>query len=156
MNGLNKVMLIGNLARDPEIKRTSTGDPVAHLRIATGESWRNKNSGERQERTEWHNVVAFGQPAKFAEQYVRKGDRVYVEGQLKTRNGQDQGGSDRYTTEIIVNQFGGRLENLSPRKEGRDHEGEANEAREEQRSETIQRPAPASSLADEFDDMIPF
>src|SRR5437016_6037953 len=110
MAGLNKVMLIGNLGRDPEVRRTNAGAPVVNLRIATSESWRDKNTGERQERTEWHSVVIFNENlAKVAEQYLKKGSKVYVEGQLQTRKWQDQTGQDRYSTEVVVNRFRGEL-----------------------------------------------
>ena len=110
MAGLNKVMLIGNLGRDPEVRRTNAGSPVVNLRIATSESWRDKNTGERQERTEWHSVVIFNENlAKVAEQYLKKGSKVYVEGQLSTRKWQDQTGQDRYSTEVVVNRFRGEL-----------------------------------------------
>ena len=110
MAGLNKVMLIGNLGRDPEVRRTNAGLPVVNLRIATSESWRDKNTGERQERTEWHSVVIFNENlAKVAEQYLKKGSKVYVEGQLSTRKWQDQTGQDRYSTEVVLNRFRGEL-----------------------------------------------
>ena len=107
---VNKVILVGNLGRDPEVRRLNSGAPVVNLRIATSESWRDKNSGERQERTEWHSVVIFNENlAKVAEQYLRKGSKVYVEGQLQTRKWQDQSGQDRYTTEVVVQRFRGDL-----------------------------------------------
>src|SRR5690606_19690228 len=94
---VNKVILVGNLGRDPEVRRLNSGAPVVNLRIATSENWRDKNTGERQERTEWHNVVIFNENlAKIAEQYLKKGSKVYVEGQLQTRKWQDQSGQDRY------------------------------------------------------------
>src|SRR5579871_3920208 len=107
---VNKVILIGNLGRDPEVRRTNAGAPVVNLRIATSESWRDKNSGERQERTEWHSVVIFNENlARIAEQYLKKGSKVYVEGQLQTRKWQDQTGQDRYTTEVVLSRFRGEL-----------------------------------------------
>src|SRR6201988_3764636 len=107
---VNKVILVGNLGADPEIRRTQDGRPIANLRIATSESWRDKNTGERQEKTEWHNVVVFNEnAARIAEQYLKKGSKVYVEGQLQTRKWQDQSGQDRYTTEVVVNRFRGEL-----------------------------------------------
>ena len=99
---VNKVILIGNLGRDPEIRRTQDGRPIANLRIATSESWRDKATGERRERTEWHTVVIFSEPlCRIAEQYLRKGSKIYVEGQLQTRKWQDQSGQDRYSTEVV-------------------------------------------------------
>lgn len=93
---LNKVMLIGHLAADPDIRKNNSGDPIANMRMATTESWRDKQSGEKKEKTEWHNVVIFGGIAKIAEQYLKKGMKVYVEGALQTRKWQDKDGNDRY------------------------------------------------------------
>lgn len=110
---VNKVILVGNLGADPEVRRLSSGDPVVNLRIATSESWRDKNSGERKEKTEWHSVVVFNdQIAKVAEQYLRKGMKVYVEGQLATRKWADQSGQDRYSTEVVLQKFRGELQML--------------------------------------------
>ena len=107
---VNKVILIGNLGRDPEIRRLGNGDPVASLRIATSETWRDKQTGERKERTEWHSVVIFNEGlAKVAEQYLRKGSKVYVEGQLQTRKWTDQAGVEKYTTEVVLKAFRGEL-----------------------------------------------
>ncbi len=115
---LNKVILIGNLGADPEVRRLPSGEPVVNMRIATSESWRDKNSGERRERTEWHNVVVFNeQIAKVAEQYLKKGMKVYVEGALQTRKWQDQSGQDRYTTEVVLQRFRGELQMLDSRGE---------------------------------------
>ncbi|AZO47277.1 MAG: single-stranded DNA-binding protein [Mesorhizobium sp.] len=116
---VNKVILVGNLGADPEIRRLNSGEPVVNIRIATSESWRDKNSGERKEKTEWHNVVIFNdQIAKVAEQYLKKGMKVYVEGQLQTRKWQDQTGNDRYTTEVVLQKFRGELQMLDARGEG--------------------------------------
>ncbi|RWN35820.1 single-stranded DNA-binding protein [Mesorhizobium sp.] len=116
---VNRVMLIGNLGADPEIRRLNSGDPVVNLRIATSESWRDKNSGERKEKTEWHQVVIFNDNlAKVAEQYLKKGAKVYVEGQLQTRKWQDQQGNDRYTTEIVLQKFRGELQMLDTKNGG--------------------------------------
>ena len=116
---VNKVILVGNLGADPEIRRLNSGDPVVNIRIATSESWRDKNSGERKEKTEWHNVVIFNDNlAKVAEQYLKKGMKVYVEGQLQTRKWQDQTGNDRYTTEIVLQKFRGELQMLDARGQG--------------------------------------
>lgn len=121
---LNKVLLIGHLGADPEIRRLNSGDPVVNLRIATSESWRDKNSGERKEKTEWHNVVIFNDGlAKVAEQYLKKGAKVYIEGQLQTRKWQDQGGNDRYTTEIVLQKFRGELQMLDTKNGGDGNEG---------------------------------
>ena len=113
---VNKVILVGNLGRDPEIRRTQDGRPIANLRIATSESWRDKASGERREKTEWHTVVIFNENlAKVAEQYLRKGSKVYIEGQLQTRKWQDQQGQDRYSTEVVLQGFNGQLTMLDGR-----------------------------------------
>ncbi|HLK83502.1 MAG TPA: single-stranded DNA-binding protein [Xanthobacteraceae bacterium] len=107
---VNKVILIGNLGADPEIRRTQDGRPIANLRLATTDTWRDKMTGERRERTEWHRVVIFNENlAKIAEQYLKKGAKVYVEGQLQTRKWQDQQGQDRYTTEVVLQGFAGQL-----------------------------------------------
>lgn len=107
---VNKVILVGNLGRDPEVRTFGNGGKVVNLRIATSENWTDKASGERKERTEWHSVAIMNEPlAKIAEQYLRKGSTVYIEGQLETRKWQDQSGADRYTTEIVLRQFRGEL-----------------------------------------------
>ncbi|OQX33667.1 MAG: single-stranded DNA-binding protein, partial [Oceanospirillales bacterium LUC14_002_19_P2] len=100
--GVNKVILIGNLGSDPEIRYMPSGDAVANFNMATHESWKDRNTGELQERTEWHRIVMFGKLAEIAQQYLRKGSKVYIEGKLQTRKWQDQQGTDRYTTEIVV------------------------------------------------------
>jgi single-strand DNA-binding protein len=107
---VNKVILIGNLGRDPEVRSFQNGSKVVNLRIATSETWRDKASGERKERTEWHSVAIFNEPlGKIAEQYLRKGSTVYIEGQLETRKWQDQSGADKYTTEVVLRPFNGAL-----------------------------------------------
>lgn len=116
---VNKVILIGNLGRDPEVRSFQNGGKVVNLRIATSETWRDRNSGERKERTEWHSVAIFSEPlAKIAEQYLRKGSKVYLEGSLETRKWQDQSGQDRYTTEVVLRPFSGNLTLLDGRGEG--------------------------------------
>ncbi|MGI9477516.1 MAG: single-stranded DNA-binding protein [Hyphomicrobiaceae bacterium] len=113
---VNKVILVGNLGADPEIRRTQDGRPIANLRIATSESWRDRNSGERREKTEWHRVVVFSEGlCKVIEQYVRKGSKVYIEGQLQTRKWQDNSGQDRYSTEVVLQGFNGTLQMLDAR-----------------------------------------
>src|SRR5882724_13038187 len=99
---VNKVILIGNLGRDPEIRTTQNGTKVANLNLATSESWRDKSSGERKEKTEWHRVVIFGNLADIAEKYLKKGSKVYVSGSLQTRKWQDQSGQEKYTTEVVL------------------------------------------------------
>ncbi|WAJ31013.1 single-stranded DNA-binding protein [Antarcticirhabdus aurantiaca] len=117
---VNKVILVGNLGADPEIRRLNSGDSVVNLRIATSETWRDKASGERKERTEWHNVVIFNENlVKVAEQYLKKGSTVYIEGQLQTRSWDDQqSGQKRYTTEVVLQRFRGELQMIGGRGEG--------------------------------------
>jgi single-strand DNA-binding protein len=116
---VNKVIIVGNLGRDPEVRSFPNGGKVVNLRIATSETWRDKASGERKERTEWHSVAIFNEGlAKIAEQYLKKGSTVYIEGQLETRKWQDQSGADRYTTEIVLRQYRGEMTLLGGRDSG--------------------------------------
>ena len=116
---VNKVILIGNLGKDPEIRRTQDGRPIANLRIATSENWRDKNSGERREKTEWHSVVIFNEAlCKVVEQYLKKGAKVYIEGALQTRKWQDQQGQERYSTEVVLQGFNSVLTMLDGRQGG--------------------------------------
>lgn len=143
---VNKVILIGNLGRDPEIRTFQNGGKVVNLRIATSETWRDKDSGDRKERTEWHSVAIFNEGiAKVAEQYLRKGSTVYIEGQLETRKWQDQSGADRYTTEVVLRPFNGVLTLL-----GGGGERDGGEPRQERQQPTGGAPAGA------LDDDIPF
>src|SRR6516165_8212973 len=113
---VNKVILIGNLGRDPEIRRTQDGRPIANLRIATSETWRDKTTGERREKTEWHSVVVFNEGlCRVVEQYLKKGAKVYIEGSLQTRKWQGQDGQDRYTTEVVLQGFNSALTMLDGR-----------------------------------------
>jgi single-strand DNA-binding protein len=107
---VNKVILVGNLGADPEVRQTQDGRPIVNLRVATSENWRDKATGERREKTEWHRVVIFNENlARVAEQYLKKGSKVYLEGQLQTRKWQDQSGQDRYSTEVVLQQYRGEL-----------------------------------------------
>jgi len=116
---VNKVIIVGNLGRDPEVRSFGNGGKVVNLRIATSETWRDKQSGERKERTEWHSVAIYNEAlGKIAEQYLKKGSTVYIEGQLETRKWQDQSGADKYTTEVVLRQFRGELTLLGGRGEG--------------------------------------
>jgi single-strand DNA-binding protein len=116
---VNKVILIGNLGRDPEVRSFQNGGKVVNLRIATTETWRDRNTGERKERTEWHSVAIFNEAlGKIAEQYLKKGSTVYIEGALETRKWQDQSGQDRYTTEVVLRPYNGNLTLLGGRGEG--------------------------------------
>jgi single-strand DNA-binding protein len=116
---VNKVILIGNLGRDPEVRSFPNGGKVVNLNVATSENWRDKQSGERKEKTEWHRVAIFDERlAETAERYLRKGSKVYLEGQLETRKWQDQGGQDRYTTEVVLRRFNSNMTMLEGRGEG--------------------------------------
>lgn len=127
---INKVILIGNLGKDPEVRRTQDGKPIVNLRIATSESWRDKTTGEKREKTEWHSVVIFNEAlAKVAETYLHKGSKVYLEGALQTRKWQGQDGQDRYSTEVVLQGFGGTLTLLDPKPSENDHQAQAEPAR---------------------------
>jgi single-strand DNA-binding protein len=116
---VNKVILIGNLGRDPEVRTFQNGGKVCNLRIATSETWKDRTSGERREKTEWHSVAIFSEPlARIAEQYLKKGSKVYIEGQLETRKWQDQSGQDRYSTEVVLRPYRGELTLLDGRDGG--------------------------------------
>jgi single-strand DNA-binding protein len=117
MSGINKVILVGNIGTKPEVKYSSNGSAIANLSVATSETWNDKNSGEKQEKTEWHRVSLYGKLAEIAGQYLDRGSKVYVEGKLQTRKWQDKDGQDRYTTEIVVSGYGGTLQMLD-RREG--------------------------------------
>jgi single-strand DNA-binding protein len=145
---VNKVILVGNLGKDPDVRRTNAGDPIVNLSVATSETWRDKGTGERKERTEWHRVVIFNENlGKVAEQYLRKGAKVYLEGQLQTRKYTDKDGVERYSTEVVLSRFRGELVML----DSRSSEGGGAPAR-------ISSPAepPASFERNELDDEIPF
>ena len=116
--GVNKVILVGNLGKDPEIRYMPSGGAVANITLATSESWRDKNTGEQKEKTEWHNVSIFGKLAEIAGEYLRKGSQIYIEGALQTRKWQDQNGNDRYTTEVVVQGFNGTMQMLGGRQGG--------------------------------------
>jgi single-strand DNA-binding protein len=141
---VNKVILVGNLGRDPEVRRLGSGEPVVNLRIATSESWRDKQTGERKEKTEWHSVVIFNENlAKVAEQYLKKGSKIYVEGQLQTRKWQDQSGVEKYTTEIVLQRFRGELTILDSRGQGgSDEYGEGGGAVEDRSGGSFGRSSP--------------
>ena len=126
---VNKVIIVGNLGRDPEVRTFPNGGKVVNLRIATSETWRDKTTGERKERTEWHSVAIFNEGiAKIAEQYLSKGSTVYIEGQLETRKWQDQTGADRYTTEIVIRPFRGEMTLL-----GKNYGGSGDEERQQEK-----------------------
>lgn len=162
---VNKVILVGNLGADPEIRRLNNGNLVVSFRVATSESWRDKNSGERKERTEWHSIVVFNENlAKLAEQYLKKGMKVYVEGQLQTRKWEDQQGATRYSTEVVLQNFRGELQMLdrqnnrppgaeSPDDYGSgDSRGSSNSSQSDQRGDHDHQ----GGASRELDDEIPF
>jgi single-strand DNA-binding protein len=157
---VNKVILIGNLGADPEVRHTQDGRPVVNLRLATSETWRDKGSGERKERTEWHRVVIFNENlAKVAEQYLKKGAKVFIEGQLQTRKYTDQQGQERYSTEVVLQQYRGELTMLDSR--GVANTGASDMDRDDfGQSGPMDRPRAASgskaSFTRELDDEVPF
>ncbi len=150
---VNKVILIGNLGRDPEVRNTQDGSPIVTLSVATSENWKDKNSGERREKTEWHRVVIFNDRlGDVAQKYLHKGSKVYLEGQLQTRKWQDQSGVDKYTTEVILGRFRGELTMLDGR---RDSEGGGDYAQPEPAMAGASA-APAAAAGGDLDDEIPF
>jgi single-strand DNA-binding protein len=158
---VNKVILVGNLGKDPEVRRLNSGDQVVNFTLATSENWRDKNSGERKEKTEWHNVVIFNENlGKVVEQYCKKGSKVYVEGQLQTRKWQDKDGNDRYTTEVVLQRFRGELTLLDSRGGDRDsfpEEGAPRSSSFNRAAASERRPAlSGGGGASEIDDDIPF
>lgn len=154
---VNKVIILGNLGKDPEIRRTQDGKPICNLTVATSETWKDKSSGERKEKTEWHRVVIFSEPlCKVAEQYLKKGSKIYIEGALQTRKWTDQSGVEKYSTEVVIQGFNSALTMLDgPAK------GERNDDQQtisERALAAVKRPDPISSgrNADMDDDSIPF
>ena len=137
--GVNKVILVGNLGNDPEIRYMPNGSAVANITIATSESWRDKASGEQKEKTEWHRVALFGKLAEVAGEYLRKGSQVYIEGQLQTRKWQDQSGQDRFTTEVVVQGFNGVMQMLGGKTQG----GNQQQAPQQQQRQPMQQPQQA-------------
>ncbi|MBN4050547.1 single-stranded DNA-binding protein [Gammaproteobacteria bacterium AH-315-M22] len=159
--GVNKVILIGNMGKDPEIRYMPSGAAAANCTIATSESWKDKNTGERQEKTEWHNLVFFGRLAEIVGEYCKKGSKIYIEGRLQTRKWQDKSGNDRYTTEIVANE----MQMLDSRGGGDQQSyggGQSSSQSAPQRSGSAQQqpasaPAQGQPMAnDDFDDDIPF
>ena len=153
MNGVNKAIILGNLGKDPEMRYTADSKAVANLTIATSEKWKDKNTGQQQEKTEWHRVVAFGKLAEIMEQYLAKGSQVYIEGKIQTRKWQDQQGQDRYTTEIVAKD----MQMVGGKPQGQQNAAPAQQSAPQQQG----HPAPAQQQApsndfDGFDDDIPF
>jgi len=157
MASVNKVILIGNLGRDPEVRSFQNGGKVCNLRIATSETWKDRNTGERRERTEWHSVAIFSEPlARIAEQYLRKGSKVYIEGKLETRKWQDQSGQDRYSTEVVLRPYNSTLTMLDGRGDGSGGGAGADYERGGYDERETFGGAPYSSARQDIDDEIPF
>ena len=167
--GINKVILVGNLGQDPEVRYMPNGNAVANFSVATSETWKDKQTGENRDRTEWHRVVVFGKLAEIAGEYVKKGTQVYLEGQLQTRKWQDQAGNDRYSTEVVINAVGGTLQILGSRSGDSFNDGSQNwgqsanntsSAPSTSRPSTTNEPAANQPTMPEppmdFDDDIPF
>jgi len=170
--GVNKVIIVGNLGKDPEIRYMPNGGAVANITIATSESWRDKATGEQKEKTEWHRVAIFGKLAEVAGEYLRKGSQVYIEGQLQTRKWKDQSGQDRYTTEVVVQGFNGVMQMLGSRNQSQNgqapqqggyqrHQQQGGYQQQPARHQNQNQQAPpqqahAPHLDDGWDDDIPF
>ena len=156
--GINKVILVGHLGQDPEVRYMPNGNAVANFSVATSESWKDKQTGETRDRTEWHRIVVFGKLAEIAGEYIKKGTQVYLEGQLQTRKWQDQSGQDRYTTEVVINPLGGTLQMLVSREnsaDDREYSTQNNLSRQQNKN----APAPQSKTPEppmNFDDDIPW
>ncbi|MEE4246078.1 MAG: single-stranded DNA-binding protein [Kangiellaceae bacterium] len=177
--GINKVILVGNLGNDPEIRYTPNGGAIANLSIATSEQWKDKATGEPRDKTEWHRVVIFGKLAEVAGEYLKKGSQVYIEGKLQTRKWQDQQGQDKYTTEVVIDGFNGQMQMLGGGQrsggeasfgggnQGQQNQGYQNQgqqgggyqqqaAPQQQPQQAPQQQAPSGGFSDSFDDDIPF
>lgn len=152
MSGINKAIILGRLGQDPEVRYMPNGNPVANLSVATSESWKD-DQGQKQERTEWHRVVIFGKLAEVAGEYLRKGSQVYIEGKLQTKKWQDQQGQDKYTTEIVVQGFGGTMQMLDSKQSSN---GQANNQGGYQQQPQQQEPQQMPQPQNELDDGIPF
>ena len=156
--GINKVILVGNLGQDPEVRYMPNGNAVANFSVATSESWKDKQTGETRDRTEWHRVVVFGKLAEIAGEYIKKGTQVYLEGQLQTRKWQDQSGQDRYTTEVVINPLGGTLQILGSRENSADERGHSTQNNlSRQQNKNVPAPQPkAPEPPMDFSDDVPF
>ena len=154
--GINRVILVGHLGQDPEVRYMPNGNAVANFNIATSESWKDKQTGENRDKTEWHRIVVFGKLAEIAGQYLKKGTQVYIEGQLQTRKWQDQSGQDRYTTEVVINPLGGTLQMLGSRENSADdREQNTQNTSSRQPNKNVPTPQPKAPPMD-FEDDIPF
>lgn len=170
--GINKVIIVGNLGNDPEVRYANNGSAIANLSVATSESWKDKNTGEMQEKTEWHRIVMFNRLGEIAGEYLRKGSKVYIEGKLQTRKWQDQSGNDKYTTEIVANEMqmldsrgdnaGGGGGGFQPRQQapnqsgGQQSGGQQQGGQQQGGGQARQQPAAQPAPANDFDDDIPF
>ena len=156
--GINRVILVGHLGQDPEVRYMPNGNAVANFSVATSESWKDKQTGETRDRTEWHRVVVFGKLAEIAGEYIKKGTQVYLEGQLQTRKWQDQSGQDHYTTEVVINPLGGTLQMLGSREnsaDDREYSTQNNLSRQQNKNAPAPQPkAPEPPM--DFDDDIPW
>ena len=156
---VNKVILVGNLGKDPEIRTFQNGGKVCNFSIATSETWKDRNSGERQERTQWHNIAIFSEPiSNVAEQYLKKGSKIYVEGQLETRKWQDQTGNDRYSTEVVIRPYSGSLTMLDSRSDSLAINSETDYPNQNQDSNSVSDNFSQSETegVGDLDDEIPF
>lgn len=150
--GINKVILVGNLGADPETRYMPNGNAVTNVSIATSDSWKDKQTGEQQERTEWHRVVFFNRLGEIAGEYLKKGSKIYVEGAIRTRKWQDKNGQDRYSTEIVASE----MQMLDSRGSAGDYSQDSSQASSAPQSAPANNPAPAPAGVDDFDDDIPF
>lgn len=150
---VNKVILVGNVGKDPEIRSTQSGGKIANLTVATSESWKDRNTGERKERTEWHRVAVMSAPlAEVVEKYVKKGSKLYLEGQLQTRKWTDQSGQERYTTEVVISGFGSQLVML----DSRPSDGAQPAPQQQSQPRQQPKPQPSEPAYDDLDDSVPF
>lgn len=163
--GVNKVIIVGTLGNDPEVKYSASGSAIANLSVATSEQWKDKQTGEKKEQTEWHRVVIFGKLAEVAAEYLRKGSQVYIEGQLRTRKWTDSNGVDRYTTEIVIPQIGGVMQMLGGKRDDsvqqpRQQSGQQPQGgwgtNPQQQQPKQQSPQGSNEPPMDFDDSIPF
>lgn len=160
--GVNKVIIVGTLGNDPEVKYSASGSAIANLSVATSEQWKDKQTGEKKEQTEWHRIVIFGKLAEVAGEYLRKGSQVYIEGQLRTRKWTDSNGVDKYTTEIVIPQMGGVMQMLGgkrddsgqPRQQSGQQSGQ--QSQRQQKPPKQQSPQGGNEPPMDFDDDIPF
>lgn len=154
--GVNKVIIVGTLGNDPEVKYSASGSAIANLSVATSDQWKDKQTGEKKEQTEWHRVVIFGKLAEVAGEYLRKGSQVYIEGQLRTRKWTDSNGVDKYTTEIFIPQMGGVMQMLGGKREDSGQQQPRQQPQRQQQQPKKQSPQGSNETPMDFDDDIPF